>query len=270
MSSAWMHADARGRPWLAGLDPRLKLAWLLAVSTLSVLIDSLPALAALCAAAAVPLVGVKMRPRGWWLAIGLLAATVWATVFSQAVFYPATTETPRFHLLGVPFYAEGAAYGLIQSLRLVAGVSTGLAVCLSTSPERLLAAMVLLRVPLAIGFTTITALRFMPLVLEEVVTVRHARALRGYRFRVFGPRGGLFHSLRMELGLLLPVLASALRRARNLAASVTCRGFNPAGVRTFYPELRFRTGEQVAIVCLLLLCTCVATVKLIDWLEALP
>lgn len=262
-----MHVDAHGRAWLADLDPRLKLAWLLTISTLSVLVDSLPALVVLCAASVLPLTGVVMRARGWLLVLGLLAATVWATVFSQAIFFHTQNETPVFQIVGVPIYAAGAAYGLVQSLRLVSGVLTGLAVCLSTGPERLLAAMVRLRVPLAVSFMTVTALRFLPVMLDEIATVRRARAMRGYRFRVSGPRGGVLRSLWLEVAILMPVLAAAIRRSGNLASSVASRGFNPTGQRTFYPELRLRLGEQTAVVLLILACQAVAAIKAIYWLS---
>lgn len=268
MSGALMHVDARGRAWLAALDPRLKLAWLLALSTLVVLVDSLPALVVLAAAGALPLAGVAMRRRGWLLVLGLLGVTVWATVFSQAIFYRPAGESPWGEVLGVRFYAGGAAYGLVQSLRLVSGVLGGLAVCLSTSPERLLAALVRLRVPLAVGFMTVTALRFLPVMLDEMAAVRRARALRGYRFRVVGPRGGLLGSLRLELAALEPILAAALRRAGNLATSVASRGFDPLGRRTYYPALRLRGGEQAAILLLIAACLAVAGVKTLYWLAA--
>jgi energy-coupling factor transport system permease protein len=123
-------------------------------------------------------------------------------------------------------------------------------------------------VPLAVSFMTVTALRFLPVMLDEVATVRRARALRGYRFRALGPRGGLLRSLWLELAVLVPILAAALRRSRNLATSVASRGFNPNGQRTFYPELRLRQGEQVVVVLLIVACLIVATIKAAYWLSA--
>jgi energy-coupling factor transport system permease protein len=117
----------------------------------------------------------------------------------------------------------------------------GLTVCLSTSPERLLAALIRLRVPTAVAFMTLAAMRFLPVMLDEWATVRRARWLRGYS-GALGVRG-----LSAEVALLVPVLASALRRATALSASVTSRGFSPTAQRTFYPELRMRPIERVAL-----------------------
>jgi energy-coupling factor transport system permease protein len=134
----------------------------------------------------------------------------------------------------------------VQSLRLLATALAGLTLCLSTSPERILAALVRLKLPASPAFMTMAALRFLPLVIDEVRTVRQARRLRGYRFRLWGPAGDRLGSYRSELLLLLPVVAASLRRAESLAESVTARGFDPRSPRTFYPPLQMRMWEQCA------------------------
>ena len=73
------------------------------------------------------------------------------------------TLVPSFSILeyvfpGLIFYREGAAYGLLQSSRIVAMTLAGMTVCLSTSPERLLAALAWLRVPSAVSFMAVAAL----------------------------------------------------------------------------------------------------------------
>ena len=118
----------------------------------------------------------------------------------------------------------------------IATALAGFTTALSTSPERMLAALARLRLPVALCYMTTAALRFIPLVVEEVMIVRQARRRRGYRFRLGG-------ALRGEIGLLFPILASSIRRAETLAESVTARGFDPRAPRTFYPPLRMRGWE---------------------------
>ena len=257
MNRGYALTQARPSIWLAQLDPRLKLGLLVWISTLSVIFDSPAALAALVAVGSILISGLRLRPRGWLIVLGLLAAVAWSTLLSQALFYAQLPRTPWFTLLeprrwgawnwlGLVFYREGAVYGLAQSLRVLAVMLAGLAVCLSTSPERLLASLVWLRVPLAIGFTTMTALRSLPLLLDELVTVRQARRLRGYQLAWWAPSG-----MRSEFALLVPVLAGALRRAAALATSVTSRGFDPAAGRTIYPALQMRRWERFVVVGLI-------------------
>jgi len=272
MSSGLVLSEARGTVWLAELDPRVKLAWLAWVSTLSVLLERTPALAVLFVCAALPITALRMRPAAWLTVFALLAMLVWSTLLSQALFYSELPRTvlvrliPPFewggrHWAGMSLSREGALYGLAQSLRLLSVMLAGLAVCLSTSPERLLAALGRLRVPVAVGFTTVTALRFMPLLVDELATVRRAQRLRGYTTRKWG-RG----TLGSEVAVFYPVLAAGLRRATTLAASVASRGFDPLGRRTYYPPLRISSVEWVLLAVLTATWVSIAVTKLLYWL----
>lgn len=286
MSHPFPLTENAARGWLAAVDPRLKIVWVASLSLLSVLVDSTAALAALFVLAAWPLAGLRLSSRAWLAIGGIVLATAWSTLVSQAVFYTFEPRTALFTIVpnfpigswefpGVRFYREGAEYGLLQSLRFSALALAGLAVCLSTSPERLLAGLVRLGVPVGIAFMAMTALRFLPAMLDEWATVRRARRLRGYRgSQRFGPSDWL-HAARSELQLFLPLLAAAIRRANVLAMAVSSRGFSPNAERTFYPELRMRLPERVGVVLLMGLLTLVIVVKLLfwsspGWLEAKP
>jgi energy-coupling factor transport system permease protein len=120
------------------------------------------------------------------------------------------------------------------------------AVCLSTPPERLLAALVWFRVPRALAFTVLAALRFLPVVAEEAATVARARWLRAGGRR---PRGGWRARGLAWLEtprLVGPVLAAAVRRAATLALAVTARGFAAGAEPTPYPPWRPRLVERLA------------------------
>lgn len=272
MSGGLILADARGAAWLARLDPRVKLAWLVFISTLGVLLDRTPALVVLFLCAALPVTAIRMRPTAWLTVFALLALLAWSTLLSQSLFYAELPRTVLVRLIppfewrgrswpGLSLSREGALYGLAQSLRLLAVMLAGLTVCLSTSPERLLAALARLRVPVAVGFTTVTALRFLPLLVDELATVRRAMRLRGYRAKKKLGRG----ALRSEIAAFYPVLAAGLRRATTLAASVASRGFDPLGRRTYYPPLRMRHAERLLLVALASVWTAVAVTKLLYW-----
>jgi len=247
--------------WLRRLDPRLKIAWLVWTSTLCMLLDSTPALLSLFLLALITTSGLRLPARGWLALILLLLLTAWSTLLSQGLFYaryPRTvlvTLVPTFELgtwqLGpLEIYREGLVYGLKQSTRLLTVTVAGLVVCLSTSPDRLLAALAQLRVPGSLAFMTVAALRFLPLIVREAATVRRARWLRsgGAAAR---RRRRPWHRLRTEISLLLPLMAVLLRRAESLATSVATRGFDPAARRTFYPALRLRPVEGLALIVLL-------------------
>lgn len=277
MRNNWAIVDLPRASWLRAVDPRFKLAILLWVSTLSVLLDAIGSLAGLCLVGLLLASGLRLSRRGGWWLVMLVLVVAWGTLLSQAIFYAGMPRTRWFSLIpaveiggwrlpGLHFYREGAAHGLAQSLRAIAVMLTGLSVCLSTSPERLLAALARLRAPASIGFMLLSALRFLPVMLDEFGTVRQARRLRS-RGRPrerwhFQP----LRTLQAEAALLYPVMAAALRRSSALATSVVARGFNPQTRRSYFPPLRFAWWEKLGLVVLLAswLAPCIA--KGLYWL----
>ena len=267
-----------GRTWLARRDPRLKLFWLAAVSLASVLVDAPVALAGLCAATFLIAVGQGWTRGTWLFVAGILVAIAWGTMLSQAMFFRPAPETrplvtlvptiamPWYTFPGIALYREGALYGLLQSLRIVAVTLTGLTVCLSTSPERLLAALVWLRVPAAVSFMAVAALRFLPTIIDQWTLVRAACRLRGYRPRLWNPGRAGWASWRTEAALLVPVIAASLRGAGTLATSLTARGFDATRPRTLYPPLAMTWVERGLAALLAAVCICLSTIKSLSWL----
>ncbi|MCE9607956.1 MAG: energy-coupling factor transporter transmembrane protein EcfT [Planctomycetia bacterium] len=255
MSSA-LFTPTNARAWLARLDPRVKLLYVFGISVAAAVVQSLDELGVLFATAIFFSTGLRLPARGWGAILGILALTVWGTMLTQGFFYSFEPRTPLLTLVaprgtggdrfaGVVLTVEGLRYGAMQSLRLLATALAGFTVSLSTSPERMLAALSWFRLPTTLSFMTTAALRFLPLLIEEAIEVRQARKLRGYRFRIWGMPGDRFGSYRAELGILLPVIAAALRKAETLAESVTARGFDPYRPRTFYPPLAMRGWEKI-------------------------
>jgi energy-coupling factor transporter transmembrane protein EcfT len=262
MTGQLFSADA-AKPWLAALDPRLKLAWVFTVSVAAATLNDVRALGILTFFAVVAATGLRLTARGWSAIVLMIGLLVWGTMLSQGLFYYGKTVLvtfvePRqfgdYSFPGIRLTTEGLIYGAIQSLRFVATALAGFTASLSTGPERMLSALVCIKLPASLAYMTTAALRFLPVVLNEVAAVRRARRLRGGRFAWIGPTGDRFGPYRDEVQLLLPILAAALRRAETLAESVTARGFDPRAPRTFYPPLVMREFEKLIIVLLLGIC----------------
>jgi energy-coupling factor transport system permease protein len=222
------------------------------------------------AVAALPSAGLKLHVRAWLAIAATLLLVAWGAVVTQGIFYQGDPRTSLVSLLpdatilgwqfpGIHFYREGAVYGLTQSARWLALSIMGLTVGLSTSPERLLAALVRLRVPTAVAFMALAAMRFLPVMLDEWAAVRRARWMRGYR------GGGGLKRISSEVALFVPVLASALRRATSLSMAVAGRGFSPAGPRTTYPELTMRRGERWALAAIVVPTAALAAAWTLVW-----
>lgn len=271
MITPWFSAET-ARPWLAALDPRVKLAWVFALSVASVMLDSASSLGCLTAVSFIVSLGLRLRSRGWLAVVVILALAAWGTILSQGFFYHyAPTRTPVLTIVaptaddplasGLVLSQEGMLDGAVQSLRLLATALAGFTLSLSTGPERLLAALARLRIPVALCYMTAAALRSLPTIVEEVAMVRQARRLRGYRFRFVGRPGDRLGPYREELGLLFPVVAAALRRAETSAESITARGFDPHAPRTFYPPLTMQPWEQALVAGLLVGCAALAVAR---------
>ncbi len=256
-----------GRPRLERCDPRAKLTWLAVISLLCVVVDSLAALGVLCVLAAVPLLALRWSRRGLAALVGGVLLVSWSTMLSQGMFYSLEPRTALIDL-AIPFtdqslrvYYEGLLYGAVQSLRFLAGLLASLGVCLSTSPQRLLAALSALRVPAAISFVTSAALNFLPEALDAVLSIGRARRLRRPRSAARG-----WTPLLDAPAMLVPLLALALRRSENLAIALTIRGFRNGARRSFYPRLTMSPGESLGVILLLLGGIVVAALKAVYWL----
>jgi energy-coupling factor transport system permease protein len=222
------------------VSARTRILLVLAVGAFATVLEHAPGLAALAALS----VGALVRAGGGWSRVALagIALAASSTITSQGLFWGGAPRTPLVALGPVVVWQEGVAHGLVQALRFVASGCAGAALALSTPPDRLAGGLAALRVPAGVAFLATTALRFVPLALEEWRTVRAARAARVRS----APGWRLDRRLRAEAEMLRPVVARAARRSSILATSLVVRGFDPARV-VLPPDARPTLGENVLL-----------------------
>lgn len=237
---AW--GRAAGESPLAGLDPRARLLLLVVVLVGVPLLGRWIPLLALTLVA--PLAPRALRlPRGFHRSLLRLAALpVACTVLANAVYGPGSGFLPRPSLDGL---AAGALHGLQFWL-------TWYAFSLfwaTTSPDELLRALRIGRGADRPGpwqdfcLTLELALRMAPLLAEEAERVVLAQAARGAQWG-----GNLARRATQAVGLVVPVLHAALRRAEALADLLVARGFG-SGPATSAVEHRWAwrdTGTVLA------------------------
>jgi energy-coupling factor transport system permease protein len=255
---------------LGRLDARLKLALGFFMSCQAVLLDRPPALAALALLGLAVFLAGRPGRFQMRLALGSIALLVWGIMLSQAFFYSQHPRTVLAELVapggllpeGIRIYREGFAHGFVQSARLVAVGLTGYAICFSTGPDAFLRALVALRMPFSLSFMAVTAIRFIPVVADEALTVRTAMRLKGYR-----PfRRGLRDTLRTELAWLRPVLIGAVRRSEEVALAVVTRGFAFGRPRTSLEPARMGAGQRAFAGLLGVVLLGTLTMKVLFWL----
>ncbi|BBB89418.1 energy-coupling factor transporter transmembrane component T family protein [Methylomusa anaerophila] len=225
------------------LDPRVKIATLLITGMVVILLDNPWLLAAYVAAGLAGMLAARLELLKLKVVAVVILMGLWGAVFSQALFYEQVPRTAIFTLIspempvlgkltqGLYVYQEGVVYGLRQGLRMAAMTSLGLLACWTTETRLLLLGLVRMRLPYSLAFMTVTAVRFIPVMMQETMQVITASRMRG--------------GSRLSIRLLTPILANCLRRAGTLAVAVESRAFRSSHCRTYLEELRLLAAEKV-------------------------
>ncbi|MBI3127345.1 MAG: hypothetical protein HYZ11_07050 [Candidatus Tectomicrobia bacterium] len=260
----------------AGRDPRFLAGCLLAIGTMAVALDNAASLALLAALGLGWALAACPGLRALILLAAALGLSAWSLMASQAIFYnhlPRTAlfvlappDTPLIGTLtgGLAIYREGIVHGAVQSLRLAATLSAGLAAAWTMEPSGLLAGFSSLRLPHALAFCATAAIRFLPVTAEEARIALRAQRMRGLRLG-----GGLgANAFRALLSIARPVLAASIRRAETAALAAASRGYDPSRRRTSLHPLRMKAWERAILSAALLGAAAVAAAKALYLLYA--
>ena len=194
---------------------------------------------------------------------GSLLLLMYSTVISQTLFYNGVPKTLWFQwdipYIGlVRFWEEGFSYGFIASLRYVSPLILSIVMYLTTSTEQFLNAFSSLKLPFEIRFMLTTALRFIPIFIEDYKTVRTVQLLKGYRFSFKQP----LYSIKKEIKFLQPVFFHALRNAHEVSEAVIGRGYHP-NIQVNREALRFSVVEWVIAVIFSFIFILILSIKLL-------
>ncbi|MBI5568921.1 MAG: energy-coupling factor transporter transmembrane protein EcfT [Desulfomonile tiedjei] len=243
-----------GDSFLHRLDPRTKLLGMLSMLVGAFCSESLEAAAISVAAAAMlaALTGAGWRIWAWglWRFKWMLLI-----VFLMNLFFHSSGAAPHIGPHQGPFSGEVVRSSLALSLRLISAIMVSLALTFTTTPRemtlgfwRLASPLKRLRVPVdEFGMIMMLAMRFIPLVQEELRNTIDAQKARGVDFG----HGPIVSRARNLLALLVPALHGVLRRADHLAIAMTARGYRPGQPRTEYRPLRFSLRDLIALLLLL-------------------
>lgn len=236
------------------LDPRVKILWTIVLSLLlfrAGLAGGLLLTAVLAAVGFLSGIGLRrflsvLNPL--FVLVGLLF--VLNAFFSSG---PVLLAVPG---LPVALTSTGLHRGATVAWQFLCLVSAGLLLTLTTPPallvtglERLLKPAGRLGVPYAeIALMVSLALRFLPMLIEELAQIRCARLARGS-----DPRSGTpSKRLRAVSALVVPLILGTFRRADALIEAMEARGYGP-GPRTAMRILRFTPLDVGACLLLVLL-----------------
>jgi energy-coupling factor transport system permease protein len=210
-----------GHSLLHRLDPRTKLCLVIVTLVLSFLIRS-----------------------PWWVLVGTILV-IW--IFgrtSPLQYWPVLTMMAP--LVTAVFLVHRSREGLEVGFRLAAMGVTFLGFSMTTDPFDLGIALHYSGVPYRVSFMIAFALRFFPLLHEEMSIIRNALRARGYQ----GPGTVALTALPLGLG--------ALRRSQKIALAMEMRGFSYAEEmkiqRTILRDIRMRPIDYGVIAAAISIC----------------
>ena len=163
---------------------------------------------------------------------------------------------PLFQWRFIKIYVSGlyrALFILIRIVSMVIGSSlfltyTTTPIALTDAIERLLSPLKKLHVPVhEFAMMMTIALRFIPTLMDETDKIMSAQKARGADFST----GSLVQRARALVPIMIPLFASALRRAGELATAMECRCYHGGEGRTRLRVLKLHARDAVAMLVML-------------------
>lgn len=133
-------------------------------------------------------------------------------------------------------------------LRLATIGAAALVFLWTTNPRQFVVGLIHMKVPYRFAFAVLVALRFLPLIQEEISKIRDAQAIRGVK----NERGfkGLWQRWQRYM---FPVLLNGLRKSETTGMAMDSRAFGLYENRTYVDEFRWSTSGRVLVVLVLVM-----------------
>lgn len=222
-----------GKTFIHRLDPRVKLLFsllLLAttfmyteISVTTIIIGVEGGLAALA--------GVARR---WVKTVYGVAPLIIAVFLMNYLIYSL--------LPGQPLDPTGIYRSFAFAYRLMALLASFSIFFLTTTPEELGMALTKFKIPYIYTFAFISAIRFTPVLAQELQSIMDAQRSRGLELE----KGNPLTKVKKYIPILVPLLVNVLRRSYELAEAMEVKCFGAKKERTYLKELKM-TGKDYAV-----------------------
>ena len=238
------------------LDPRVKIAGtLLYIISLFLVHHYI----GLVVAALIFGVMVRMSNVPFRFIVKGLKAIMMMLVFTALLHLFCTPGRAIFSLGVLHITIEGVQKCIFLTVRLTLMMIGSSLMTLTTTPnqltdgiEQMLRPLRKLHIPVhEFALMMSIALRFIPILMEELDKIMKAQLARGADFE----SGNFLHRLKNMLPILLPLFASAMRRANELAYAMDARCYHGGEGRTKMKPLRYGYRDMIgyiSIVCYLI------------------
>jgi energy-coupling factor transport system permease protein len=241
------------------IDPRTKLAALGATFVLALAFNHPLPLALLVAL--VLLIGFVAQLEARRL-MPFLIGSLWFLILGIIIWPLYVKGGPvLFRPLGLEITVNGVLFGLAMGLRVALMVIAAGVWMMTTSPQKLTAGLLRMGLPHKAGIAMTAAIRFVPLLNAERVTISEARQARGLDVH----RGNPFTRAVRSIAIIGPLFIRAIDVAQSLALAMDARGFGARSGRSSIIEVRATRVDRLILVALLLLCVGAVVARLLGY-----
>jgi energy-coupling factor transport system permease protein len=182
-----------------------------------------------------------LRLLGPLLTIAVLFVALYPFLVRQSL----VSATPLVFQLGpIAVYQGGLYLAAVSGLRVLALLMASLQFSLTSDSADFVRALVQqAHLPYRIGYSTLAAFRFVPMLQSEMSVVQAAHRVRGVDDRT-GWRGALERLRRSAV----PLLTTAIRQAERTALAMDARAFGAYEQRSYFRRMRFGRADWIYII----------------------
>jgi energy-coupling factor transport system permease protein len=220
---------------LTRVDALSKLLWVVLVILVTFQLQSNAARAIMFAFLVLILILAKIPFKSIWSASPIIL--IMGTLLLVVNLFT-TPSTSFFHVAGMSVGLQAFERGLEFFLRITIMVLASFIFIWTTDIRDLMTGFVRIGMPYRFAFAIFLALRFLPIVQQEVDAVKAAHAIRGRALR-----SPVRHRFRLWQRYMFTVIVNGLRKAENTALAIESRGFGAYPDRTYVKTFQWtRTG----------------------------
>jgi energy-coupling factor transport system permease protein len=214
------------------IDALSKLLWVILVIVATFQLESNEARGIMLAFVAYIIILLARVPlRTIWQAMPIILIMGTLLFIVNVLVVPATSF---INILGIRVGQQGFDRGLEFFLRITIMVLASFLFIWTTDIRDLMTGLVHIGMPYRYAFSIFLALRFLPIVQQEVDAVKAAHAIRGRAS--YSP---IRHRFRLWQRYMFTVIVNGLRKAENTALAIESRGFGAYPDRTYTKSFRW-------------------------------
>ncbi|GIP31214.1 energy-coupling factor transporter transmembrane protein EcfT [Paenibacillus sp. J2TS4] len=135
----------------------------------------------------------------------------------------------------------GVLWSIGMGLRIATLVLLSMFYLFTTSPREIAIALRGIGIPFSIGFLISLIFRFIPLVKNDLATIREAQMVRGVRW----DQGGLLAKMKAYVTLIVPLIFTSLKRVQLIANALDSKGFQIRNRRHRYYRMPRWKGYEI-------------------------